>query len=231
MLVNPKQIPDPENEGQMIDNPDYDPTKNEDGTPVEAEDKRTEVQKAIDEAKADMKRKLDAAYAARDDAAKKLAEREKADRDRETQRLKDEGKLQEAFERERADMEAKIRELEERDVVNTRDIAVSNVLAGYEFRNAKAAEMAKRDITSELHKNDAGEWVHRSGVTIAAFVKSFLEHDDNSFLLKAKRSSGGGTSTTTTTTTPADTKGKSLFGMSQADVLKLAAEGNLRKRA
>ena len=60
---NPKQIPDPDNEDQMIDNPDFNPALNEDGTPIEK--KKDPVDPPKDDL-APIKAKLDKAYGERD---------------------------------------------------------------------------------------------------------------------------------------------------------------------
>lgn len=230
MLVNPKQIEDPDNEGQMIDNPDYDPTKNEDGTPIEnpeeENDERTELQKLLDQQKADFKKKLDAIDAKLKAAEAEKAKLEKAERDRETQKLKDEGKLQEAHERELADRDARIKQLEESNVALGRDGAVRDALGTYEFKNAKAQKMAIADITAELVKNDDGEWTHKSGQSITDFAKSFFDDEDNAFYLKTKKSSGTGV-TTTPPPKPTEKKSASLFDMDVTDVFKMAEKGQL----
>jgi non-ribosomal peptide synthetase component F len=93
------------------------------------------------------------------------------------------------------------------------------------FRNDKAAEMAFREIVSNLVQTDDETWVHRSGVTVRDYCEAFSKDDEQSFLFKPKVSSGAGTQASKGTNR-SDGK-KSLFDMSQAEVLKLAAEGKL----
>jgi hypothetical protein len=227
-MSNPKMIPDPNDETKQIANPDYNPELNEDGTPIEKTPEVKPETPAEIEARlrADFKAKMDALDAKRKDAETRVAEFERKEREAETQRLKDEGKLEEAHKRELEDREARLNAAERRITELTRDIEVKTALSAYEFRNARAAELASKEITGQLIKNDDGNWVHKDGETsVADFAKSFLEHDDNSFLLKTKQSSGIGA----TGVKPADTtkKSGSVFDMDTADVMRLAAEGKL----
>jgi hypothetical protein len=176
---------------------------------------------------AEIKGKLDSSYAARDEALRKAAELEAKERERELKRLEDEGKHKEAFEIRLAEEKAARAVAEKRNIELTRDLEVKNALANLPLRSTRASDLAFDDITRELVQNDKGVWVHRSGVSIKDFVKTFADNEDNSFLFKPKTNSGGGTTTITpgSTTTP-----KSLFAMSQAEVMKLASEGKLPKR-
>jgi hypothetical protein len=125
-----------------------------------------------------------------------------------------------------ADLNAKLTAEQKRNVELTRDIDVRNALASHPFRNENAVEMAYREIVGQLVQNDQGVWVHKTGISIRDFVKGFADSDDNSFLFKAKASSGSGSNGGK----PSDTSGgkKSLFQLSQDEVLKLAKEGKLR---
>jgi hypothetical protein len=109
----------------------------------------------------------------------------------------------------------------------TRDSEVRDCLREAKFRSGKAAKMAFQEIADQLVKNDQGQWVHRTGVSIADFAKAFLADDANSFLLEAKPSSGTGTPAPTGA--PSSNQNKSLFAMSQEEVMKLAAEGKLQR--
>ena len=184
------------------------------------------VKEKVAEAIADIKGKLDKAYNSRDDALRKLAEIEQQRKEAELARLKEEGKIAEALEIQLAEERAKREALEKRTVELTRDLELRNTLSGYTFRNDKATDMAYREIVTQLVRNDQGEWVHKSGVRIADFVKQFVEDDANAFLLKPKVSNGSG-STSVRTTDTSSTGKKSLFSMSQEEVLKMAREGKL----
>ena len=85
--------------------------------------------------------------------------------------------------------------------------------------------MADREIIGQLVRDESGTWVHRSGVSVKDFVKTFAEVEDNAFLFKPKINNGTGNSGAKPTNTSSDKK--SLFEMSQEEVLKMAREGKL----
>jgi hypothetical protein len=185
------------------------------------------VQEKLDEALKEIKGKLDKAYGARDEALKKVAEFEQAKKEAELQRLKEEGKHKEAYDLQLAEEKSKREAAEKRNVELTRDIDVRNALASQPFRNDNALEMAYREIVGQLVQNEQGVWVHKTGVDIRDYVKAFAENDSNSFLFKVKASSGSGSSGVNTSNNSSEKK--SLFNMSQEEVLKMAREGKLRK--
>lgn len=185
------------------------------------------VKTAVAEELKEVKAKLDAAYGKRDEALQRVAEFEQKERDAEVARLQEEGKHREAFELQLAEMKASRDALVKRNIELTRDIDTRNALAGFSFRNEKAAKMAFEEVTSQLVQNEAGEWVHKSGVTVKDFVKAFAENEDNAFLFKQKQNSGNGSQDPKP---PQGGKPKSLFEMSQDEVLKMAAEGKLPGR-
>ena len=185
------------------------------------------VKAAVAEELKDVKAKLDAAYGKRDEALQRVAEFEQKERDAEVARLQEEGKHREAFELQLAEMKASKDALIKRNIELTRDIDTRNALAGFSFRNEKAAKMAFEEVTGQLVQNEAGEWVHKSGVTVKDFVKAFAENEDNAFLFKQKQNSGNGSQDPKP---PQGGKPKSLFEMSQDEVLKMAAEGKLPGR-
>ncbi len=185
------------------------------------------VQKKVDEQLKDIKQKLDKAYNLRDEAHKKVAEFEQKEREAEIKRLKEEGKLAEAYEKQLADERAKAEVLERKNIELTRDLEVRNALANQPFRNDNALEMAYREIVGQLVRNEQGEWVHKTGVSIRDFVKVFADNGENEFLFKPKVSTGAGLSGSKST--PGSNDKKSIFEMSQEDVLKMAAEGKLRR--
>ena len=185
------------------------------------------VKAAVAEELKEVKAKLDAAYGKRDEALQRVAEFEQKERDAEVARLQEEGKHREAFDLQLAEMKASRDALVKRNIELTRDIDTRNALAGFSFRNEKAAKMAFEEVTSQLVQNEAGEWVHKSGVAIKDFVKAFAENEDNAFLFKQKQNSGNGSQDPKP---PQGGKPKSLFEMSQDEVLKMAAEGKLPGR-
>jgi hypothetical protein len=121
--------------------------------------------------------------------------------------------------------------LERRNTELTRDANVRAALQGLDFKNDRAAEMAFKEIAEGLVRNDKGEWVHKSGVTIKDFIAAYVADDNQSFLFKTKASSGGGSGS-------GQGKGgndggsgdTSLFAKSQDEVIRMAAEGRLPQR-
>jgi len=192
------------------------------------EDIAAKVKAAVEAELKDIKEKLNNAYSARDTALNKVAEFEQKERDREVERLKAEGKLQEAHELAMSELKAQKAALEQRNVELSRNIDVRSVLTKFEFRNSNAQEMAFREIVPNLVKSDTGVWVHKDGTSLETYVTKFMEDDANSFLLKPKVNTGGGTTNNSNGTS--SIAGKSLFDMSQAEVLKLAEAGKLPKR-
>jgi hypothetical protein len=184
------------------------------------------VQDQIDAEFKSLKDKLDSAYASRDEAMTKLAEFEQKEKEAERKRLEEEGKHKELYERDLAEERSKRVALEKRNVELTRDISVRDELRGYDFRNSSASEMAFREIVTELTQDDNGNWVHKSGKAVTDFVKEFMDNENNSFLLKVKANSGGGSGESNNTDTSSS---KSLFDMSQDEVLAKARAGTLRK--
>ena len=138
--------------------------------------------------------------------------------------MEEDGKFKEAYELRLAESNARLAALEKRNTELSRDVSVRDALKGLAFRNDTASEMAYKVITEQLVQNDAGQWVHRSGVSIRDYVGEFAKSEEQSFLFKPKSSSGAGTNSSTGGT-PDTTTTKSLFQMSQAEVLKMAAEG------
>jgi len=183
------------------------------------------VQEGIDEALNPVKENLNSAYAARDEALQAVAKYEQEKRDAEVARLKEEGEFKKAHELEMSQAKAREEALKKRNIELTRDVDLRRALSTTEFRSENAAEMAYKDIVSGLVQNEQGDWVHKTGASIQDYTKSFLSDEANAFLLKQKVSTGAGS--TTITPGSADDEPKSLFKMSQAEVLQRAAEGKL----
>lgn len=186
------------------------------------------VAQRVEESLKQIKENLDKAYGARDEAQKKVKEFERQQREAELKRLQEEGKHKEVYELQLKERESEIENLRRRNVELTRDIEVRNSLGSYPFRNDNALEMAYREIVNNLIQDDKGNWVHKTGMSIRDYVKSFAEHEDNAFMLKPKVNSGSGSNQAAGAAT--NNGNKSLFQMSQADVLKMAREGKLPRR-
>lgn len=185
------------------------------------------IKSAVAEAVKDVKVKLDAAYAKRDEALQKVSEFEQKERDLEIKRLQDAGKEREAFELQLAELKANQETLQKRNLELSRDVDARQALSAFAFRNEKAAKMAFDEVTSQLVQNEKGEWVHKSGVAVKDFVKTFAENEDNAFLFKQKQNSGNGSQNIPPSS---NTTKKSLFEMTQDEVLQMAAEGKLPGR-
>jgi len=186
------------------------------------------VQKELDTKLASIKAKLDASYKSRDEALVKIADFETKEREAHMKRLEEEGKHKEVYELKLAEQQAKVEALEKRNTELSRDVAVRDALKGYNFRNDTATEMAYREVVAQLTRNDKGIWIHRSGISVKDFVEAFAKGEEQSFLFKPKSSSGAGTKDDDGKPPSTKTKPKSLFDLSQAEVLKLAEEGKLR---
>jgi hypothetical protein len=191
----PKELTEEEKQANL------DAGLNEDGTPKEdpkdpPKEKTAEEiafeKRVEEEAKKIAKDNLDKAYAERDRLKKERDDLAKAARDRELKELEDQGKHAEAAQRREAEAIARAEAAEARIVKLERDQKVRDALADVEFRNARARETAFNSIVSELIQDDQQDWVHKSGASIAAYVKTFVEDEDNDFLLKPKPSTGGG---------------------------------------
>lgn len=201
------------------------------------------VQEKLSESLKDIKGKLDGAFAKRDEALKakedsdkKLAELEKEKRDAELLKLQEEGKHKEVYEAQLATLKAEKdaadkekEDLKRANALLSRDIVIKTVVSKYAFQSDTAAKFVARDLTDQAVCNENGVWVHKTGITLDEYMETFQKDETNAFLFKQKRSSGSGSQTTQTT---ADTNAsKSLFERSQAEVLKMAAEGKLPPRA
>ena len=185
------------------------------------------IKSAVADAVKDAKAKLDAAYAKRDEALQKVSEFEQKERDLEIKRLQDAGKEREAFELQLAELKANQETLQKRNLELSRDVDARQALSAFAFRSEKAAKMAFDEVTSQLVQNEKGEWVHKSGVAVKDFVKTFAENEDNAFLFKQKQNSGNGSQNIPPSS---NTTKKSLFEMTQDEVLQMAAEGKLPGR-
>lgn len=185
------------------------------------------VQEKVDEQLKEIKSKLDNAFSARDAALKKVADFEAEKKAAELKRLQEEGKHKEVYDLQLAEERAKRESAEKRNIELTRDIEVRNALAAQPFRNDNAREMAYREIVGQLVQNEQGVWIHKTGVNISDYTKVFADNDANSFLFKPKASTGSGSSGVNTNSNTSEKK--SLFEMSQDEVIKMAREGKLRK--
>lgn len=183
------------------------------------------IERLVSERLKDIKSKLDNAYEARDTAIKELDAMRQKEREAELKRLEEEGKYKELYEAKLAEERKKNESLEQERLRLTRDITLKDILKTLEFKSSKAAEMAFSEIVNQLIQDASGNWVNKSGKSVADFVKDFAEDESNSFLFKQKGSSGPGIGQPQGKSISSGKK--SLFEMTQAEVLQLAAEGKL----
>jgi len=197
--------------------------------PLTQEDMNKAISDAVAEGLKDIKGKLDGAFGERDEALAKVAQQVEKDRLAELERLKEDGKHTEAHALELATERATNEALRTTNVQLTRDIDVRTALASYDFKNENAAKLATQQVVQDLVQNEQGLWIHKSGVSIAEFVKLFSANTENEFLFKPKVNNGSGNGSPQPANGQGNDNGKptSIFERSQADVLKDAAEGNL----
>lgn len=239
-MANENNVNDDGNTNDIIDPADVKPVVTPPATPPVVPVAKKEdadmiaklVADRLDSELAPIKGKLDNAFKARDEALAKVAEFEKAAKEANLKRLTEEGKHREVYELQIAEANARNEALEKRNTELSRDVTVKDALKSLPFRNDRASEMAFKEIVDNLVKNEAGQWVHRSGISVKDYCEAFSKDDNQSFLFKPKTNSGGGTPTGNSTTSGGSTStGKqSIFDLSQAEVLKRASEGTLPSR-
>lgn len=189
------------------------------------------VAQKVDEAVKKLKENLDKAYSARDAALAKNKELEDKARQAEIAQLEKEGKAVEALQKRYDDMSAENERLRRQNVELSRDVTLRELMGGLPFRNERAAKLAYKEIVSELTQDSDGSWKHKGGANLSDFVKQFSEDPDQAFLFKPKHSSGSGAgSSSSGTGEGGSTKKKSVFDMSQEEVLERASKGTLRSR-
>jgi hypothetical protein len=193
-----------------------------DMTPEEA------LKAQVDASLIPIKDSLDKAYAGRDEALRRIAEFEQKEKDATIARLQAEGKDKEAHDLQLAEEKARNEVLAKRNIELTRDIDVRQEMSALEFRNKKAQDGAFRDITSELVQKEDGQWVHNSGTSIKDYIVAFAADPENEFMFKPNINQGPGNPRING---PADLNaGKSVFALTQAEVLRRAEAGTLRTK-
>ena len=187
------------------------------------------VKERVDATLKDIKEKLDKAYAARDEANRKLAASEDEKRNLEIKQMEAEGRKLEALQLQLDEANAALKVANDRITELTLDVDIREALSGVQFRTDKAAQVAFKEIAGNLKKDDKGVWRHAStGASIKDYIGEFVKDEEQSFLLKPKTSSGAGTGSTTSTST--ETKPKSLFELSQEEVIEKARKGELSRK-
>jgi hypothetical protein len=155
-----------------------------------------------------------------------VATLKQAEVDAAAKRLREDGKEAEALQLELTQIKSANEVLKTQNLGLTRDNSLNGLLSSVEFRSVKARELAFSEIAKDLIQKEDGDWVGRaSGKDIAAVVAEFKADVQNEFLLKPTINSGGDLPTPGK---PVVTKSeKSLFKLTQAEVLQRAREGKL----
>lgn len=186
---------------------------------------------AVSDALSEFKTKMDAldkdrkaAIARAEKLERSAAEEEAKRKDEEAERLKADGKALEALELKLSEQNKVIEQLRNANVSLTRDAQLKSYLAVLPFKNARALDMAYRDIVGELEEKD-GQWLHKSGTTLQAYVGGFAASPDQAFLFKQPPTSGSRASGDPST---GGAEGSvPLSKLPQTELLRLAAEGKL----
>lgn len=198
-------------------------------TPPADDDFKAKLAAAVAEELKDIKLKLDKAHSQRDEVIAQSEALKQQVSDQKAEQLKAEGKHVEALELKLAESEARVAVLARRNIELTRDLEIKQLLSGYDFRSDKASKMAFAEVTSQLTQNEDGSWKGTNGDPVEKVIKDFMVSEDNEFLLKPKSNSGGGTPSTPSTPSSSPSPKKSLFELTQAEVIQMAAEGKFRK--
>lgn len=203
-----------------------------DGNPIvedAGEDVAKMVQAKVDENLKDIKEKLDKAYQARDEAARKAAELEEQRRLENVKRLEDEGKHTEVAQLKISHMEGQLKAAQARITELTRDAAVDAAIGGLSFQSPAAAKAARREIVDQLVCNDEGVWLHKTGVSIKDAVSAFEKQEENAFLFKPKTTTGSGyDGSGKAVDISQGLNGRKLSEIPAAEMLALAAAGKIK---
>jgi hypothetical protein len=205
------------------DNSNDDDNTNDDGGSLSKEHEAL-VEKIVNDRLKGMKTNVDKAYKLAEELKRENTRLKEAQTAAERKKLESEGKQAEAD-------KLRIAELEELLTVRntellgfTRDRQVEKAISALSFRNDYAKEVALKDIVNELVQDDDGAWVHKSGASLADYVKAFAKDPNREFLFKPKENNGTGS---TSPKNAANQRPKSVVGMSSEELLKAAAAGQL----
>ena len=199
------------------------------------DDGRAAVQELVKAQKAEelkqMKENMNRMSAERDEALKKAKEFEKAQRQREITAMEEAGKTSEAYEAKLADREAELETLRNENIRLTRDHTVDRLLSSVErsFRNSEARKMAFDRIVSQLVRDDAGRWVHNSGLSLDDYVKKFEADDNFEYLFEPRENVGTGADTRRNSDL-SGLEGKKMSDLTPAEMIRKAAAGKLPGR-
>ena len=172
-----------------------------------------------------MKSNVDKAYKQLETTTRENTRLKAESQDKQRKQLEDEGKHYEAEKLKNAELSETVKILNERLTSLTRDRELERHLSSLDFRNDYARETAFSNILQELVQDTDGAWVHKSGASIADYLKAFAKDPNKDFLFKPKENSGAGS--TSAKNTAAAGRPKSLSGLTSEELLSLAANGKL----
>ena len=172
-----------------------------------------------------MKSNVDKAYKQLETTTRENTRLKAESQDKQRKQLEDEGKHYEAEKLKNAELSETVKILNERLTSLTRDRELERHLSSLDFRNDYARETAFSNILQELVQDTDGAWVHKSGASIADYLKAFAKDPNKDFLFKQKENSGAGSNSNKGSTVV--TRPKTLSGMSTEELLSLADSGKL----
>jgi hypothetical protein len=172
-----------------------------------------------------MKTNMDRMSEERDQAIREKARFEEAETVRKQEQLEKDGKIQESLEMQLTALKEKNKLLNDRISTESRSRNLSSALRSVDFRNDRAAELAEMAIVPQLIQDKDGNWVHKSGISISEFVKTYFSDEDNEYLLKPKQSRGTGD--VPNPGTKSDKAPASLSGVSSSKMLELVRAGKV----
>lgn len=189
------------------------------------EDNSETIEKLVTERLSKMKNNVDKAYEKLDAETREKARLEQSIKDLKRAQMEAEGKHLELAQMKTAELEEKVSYLDKQNLELTRDQAVKDILIGKEFRNNFARQTAFNAIVNSLVEDEERGWVHKSGVSIGEyFEKVFLKDPEHEILFKPKDNSGAGAQPSKSVS---GKRPDSLKGMTTADLLAMAASGDL----
>jgi vacuolar-type H+-ATPase subunit I/STV1 len=182
------------------------------------------IEKLVEEKLKDIKGKLNSAYKKLEEEQKEKVRLKAETQDAKRKTLEADGKHLEAANLQLVELQETVKLQSEKLVNVYRDRELERALGTLDFRNDYAKQTAFNSILPELVQDEDDSWVHKSGASLADYVKTFAKDPNRDFLFKPKDNSGAGTSNN-----KGNGSGKrptSLKGMTTEELLKHAAAGH-----
>lgn len=170
------------------------------------------------------KESLDKAYGKVDELTKKLTRQEEETKQLSRKQMEDEGKHLELAEMKTAELEERNKILTEQLTSLSRDQKIKDTIAGANFRNDFARQMAFETLSKSVIEDEDRGWVHKSGVPIEDyFTKVFTKDPNHSILFKLKDNSG--TDADPSKSVQGTKRPDKLTGLTSEQLLEQAASG------